>query len=96
MQQAERQTNRSNASGQSDTLAILGMFAFGLLSAAMVLVVVARVLMNLPPLLGAAIAFSLIVFLIACGAALALRKETGPSAGQPPTLLFRKPPGAMR
>ncbi len=96
MQQAEQPTSRSNPSAQSDTLAILGMFAFGLLGAAMALVVLARVLMNLPPLVGAVITFSFIVFLVACGAALLLRKERGPAVGHPPTLMFRKPPGAMR
>lgn len=96
MQQAQQPKSSSTPSAQSDTLAILGMFAFGLLSAAMALVVVTRVLMNLPPLVSAAIAFSLVVFLIACGAALVLRKGTGPAAGQPPTLMFRKPPGATR
>lgn len=79
----------SNAGGSSDTAAILGMFAFGVVAAATALLIAARFLMNLPALLGAEITFSLIVFFLACGVALLMRRDPGPARNGPPVLVFR-------
>lgn len=95
MQQVERQREQSKSGASSDTLLILGMFAFGLVCTAIVLLVLTRMLMDLPALLSTAVAFSAIVFFVVCGVALMSRKDTNYAARHPPTLVFRKPRGGQ-
>lgn len=96
MNQTRQNSSRTGGTGESDAMAIIGMFAIGILSVMMVVVLGARILMNLPPVFAAAIAFSLIVFGIACGAALLRRKEVPRASSAPTVLVFRKHRGRIR
>jgi len=87
--QATQHRHPAKRDATSDTLAILGMFAVGGAGTAVAMLLAARLLMDLPPMLAAAITFSLIVFFLACGAALLLGTNPRPAARQPPVLVFR-------
>jgi hypothetical protein len=71
------------------------MLAIGLCSTLIALVVAAKMLENLPPMIAAGIVFSVIVFVVVCGAAY-LKTDVKPRRSGPPQLQFRKPRRARR
>jgi hypothetical protein len=74
--------------GEADALAIVGMLSVGVLVALIAVVMAARFLADLPPMLAAGIVFSLFVFAAVCATAW-LKTDVQPRRSHPPQLNFR-------
>ncbi len=95
MNQTKQQFSGSTNDSHSDALAIIGMLAIGILSVVVTLFILGNFLALLPPIFASAIAFSLVVFAVACGVALMTHKDTKLSTDKPPVLLFQKKKGRL-
>ena len=90
-----KKSKEVTARAENDAASIVAALALGLFSTLIGLVVFAKVLSNMPSMVAAGVVFSLIVFLIVCGAAF-LNADRRQVPQGPPQLQFRRPVRARR